>query len=171
MPTVNGIDGEKVRADLARLQRLNERLANTRADVKAVYDDAEKRGIDRRALKRLFEESKLSQAEREHRDFLDAILQRSIGMEQMEFPFDEAAQSFAAPASMAGDGAETARPEGTSDAEWAAAAPKKRGGRPKGSKNKKAKKRKPQKGAEAVEAAEAANESAADQGEDRQAAE
>lgn len=128
MPTVNGVVGDAVTRFLARLQRAKEKKDQLNADTRTVYDDAEAKGIEPAALRRLFAKTQLTKKEREHRDFIDAIMERSIEMEQLDLAFDEAAQAYAKPPGMSVEDADA----DIREAQAAAVEAPKRG-RPKGS--------------------------------------
>jgi uncharacterized protein (UPF0335 family) len=84
MPRVNGVDGSALGNYVARLNRIKEVVDARRQDMRAVYDQAERAGFNRAALRRLFNRSLMTPEERGERDLLDATYERACGFEQLE---------------------------------------------------------------------------------------
>jgi uncharacterized protein (UPF0335 family) len=93
----NGVKHADVHHLLGSLTRADIKKNAIQADIRAIYDLGESKGIPRKALKRLFNRAKVDPTERAQQDLFDAVLERAAGFGDTAPTYDEAAGAFAIP--------------------------------------------------------------------------
>lgn len=69
----NSVSADKLKAYVSRIERLEGEKADLSADIREVYAEAKSNGFDSKALRRLIARRKLSDSERQERDYMDEL--------------------------------------------------------------------------------------------------
>jgi uncharacterized protein (UPF0335 family) len=81
MTDVGGVAGERLRAFVERVERLEEEKAALMADIKEVYAEAKGVGFDIKILRRIISLRKLDKSDRQEQEELLDIYMRALDME------------------------------------------------------------------------------------------
>jgi uncharacterized protein (UPF0335 family) len=81
MADVGGIAGERLRAFVERVERLEEEKAALAADIKEVYAEAKGVGFDIKILRKIISLRKLDKSDRQEQEELLDIYMRALDME------------------------------------------------------------------------------------------
>ena len=81
MADVGGIAGERLRAFVERVERLEEEKAALAADIKEVYAEAKGVGFDIKILRKIISLRKLDKSDRQEQEQLLDIYMRALDME------------------------------------------------------------------------------------------
>jgi len=81
MADVGGIAGERLRAFVERVERLEEEKAALMADIKEVYAEAKGVGFDVKILRKIIGLRKLDKSDRQEQEEVLAIYLRALDME------------------------------------------------------------------------------------------
>ena len=80
MPDAGGIAGERLRAFIERIERLEEDRSGIAADIREIYAEAKSTGFDAKIMRALVRLRKLDTVEREQQAAMLDTYQRAIGM-------------------------------------------------------------------------------------------
>jgi uncharacterized protein (UPF0335 family) len=81
MAEVGGIAGERLRAFIERIERLEEEKAALAADVREVYAEAKATGFDVKTMRQLIRLRKMDRSDRQEQEHLLDLYKRAIGLE------------------------------------------------------------------------------------------
>ncbi len=81
MAEVGGIAGERLRAFVERIERLEEEKAALAADVREVYAEAKGTGFDVKTMRQLIRLRKMDRSDRQEQEHLLELYKRAIGLE------------------------------------------------------------------------------------------
>lgn len=81
MAEVGGIAGERLRAFIERIERLEEEKSALAADVREVYAEAKATGFDVKTMRQLIRLRKMDRSDREEQEHLLDLYKRAIGLE------------------------------------------------------------------------------------------
>ena len=81
MAEVGGIAGERLRAFVERIERLEEEKAALAADVREVYAEAKGTGFDVKTMRQLIRLRKMDRSDRQEQEHLLDLYKRAIGLE------------------------------------------------------------------------------------------
>jgi uncharacterized protein (UPF0335 family) len=81
MAEVGGIAGERLRAFIERIERLEEEKAALAADVREVYSEAKGTGFDVKTMRQLIRLRKMDRDDRQEQEHLLDLYKRAIGLE------------------------------------------------------------------------------------------
>jgi uncharacterized protein (UPF0335 family) len=81
MADVGGIAGERLRAFVERVERLEEEKAALMADIKEVYAEAKGVGFDVKILRKIIGLRKLDKSDRQEQEEVLSIYMRALDME------------------------------------------------------------------------------------------
>jgi len=81
MAEVGGIAGERLRAFIERIERLEEEKAALAADIREVYAEAKSTGFDVKIMRQLIRLRKMDRSDREEQQHLLELYKRAIGLE------------------------------------------------------------------------------------------
>jgi len=81
MAEVGGIAGERLRAFIERIERLEEEKAALAADVREVYAEAKATGFDVKTMRQLIRLRKMDRSDRREQEHLLDLYKRAIGLE------------------------------------------------------------------------------------------
>ena len=80
MAEVGGIAGERLRAFVERIERLEEEKAALAADIREVYAEAKATGFDTKTLRQVVRLRKLEVNDRQEQEHLLELYKRALGM-------------------------------------------------------------------------------------------
>ncbi len=81
MAEVGGIAGERLRAFIERIERLEEEKAALAADVREVYSEAKGTGFDVKTMRQVIRLRKMDRDDRQEQEHLLDLYKRALGME------------------------------------------------------------------------------------------
>jgi uncharacterized protein (UPF0335 family) len=81
MAEVGGIAGERLRAFIERIERLEEEKAALSADIREVYAEAKATGFDVKIMRQVIRLRKMDRSDREEQEHLLDLYKRAIGLE------------------------------------------------------------------------------------------
>ena len=81
MADVGGIAGERLRAFVERVERLEEEKAALMADIKEIYAEAKGVGFDVKILRKIIALRKLDKSDRQEQEEVLSIYMRALDME------------------------------------------------------------------------------------------
>jgi uncharacterized protein (UPF0335 family) len=81
MAEVGGIAGERLRAFIERIERLEEEKAALAADVREVYSEAKGTGFDVKTMRQVIRLRKMDRDDRQEQEHLLDLYKRAIGLE------------------------------------------------------------------------------------------
>ena len=81
MAEVGGIAGERLRAFIERIERLEEEKAALAADIREVYAEAKSTGFDVKIMRQLIRLRKMDRSDRREQEHLLDLYKRAIGLE------------------------------------------------------------------------------------------
>lgn len=79
-PPVSEIAGERLRAFIERIERLEEEKAALSADIREVYAEAKGTGFDTKIMREIIKLRKMEQADRREQEELLDLYKKAIGM-------------------------------------------------------------------------------------------
>lgn len=78
---VNGVDGGVLLEYCERIELLEEKKKALQSDIKFVFEEAEDRGFDKKALKEVLKRRKMAENDARELDFSIDIYKEALGME------------------------------------------------------------------------------------------
>lgn len=78
--TVNGVSGERLKAFVERIERLEEEKAALAGDIREVYSEAKGTGFDIKVLRQIIRLRKLDKADRQEQEALLDTYMRALRM-------------------------------------------------------------------------------------------
>ena len=80
MPEVGGIAGERLRAFVERIERLEEEKRTLAADIKEVYAEAKGSGFDTKIMRQIIRLRRMDKDDVDEQETLLDIYKRALGM-------------------------------------------------------------------------------------------
>ena len=80
MPEVGGIAGERLRAFIERIERLEEERRTLAADIKEVYAEAKGNGFDAKTMRQIIRLRRMDKDDLDEQETLLDIYKRALGM-------------------------------------------------------------------------------------------
>ena len=80
MPEVGGIAGERLRAFIERIERLEEERRTLAADIKEVYAEAKSNGFDAKTMRQIIRLRRMDKDDLDEQETLLDIYKRALGM-------------------------------------------------------------------------------------------
>ncbi|MSP48098.1 MAG: DUF2312 domain-containing protein [Alphaproteobacteria bacterium] len=81
MADVGGIQGDRLKSFIERIERLEEEKAALAADIKDVFAEAKGSGFDTKIMRQILKLRKLDSADLEEQETLLDLYKRALGME------------------------------------------------------------------------------------------
>lgn len=81
MPDTSTVAGERLRALLERIERLEEEKKGIAADIRDIYAEGKGSGFDVKIMRQIIRRRRMQQHERREQDELLDLYQAAIGME------------------------------------------------------------------------------------------
>lgn len=79
MPTVNSVDGEKLKSFVERIERINEEVDGLKADSKEIYGEAKSAGFDTGILRKLIAERRRDKNDLDEEMSVLEVYRRALG--------------------------------------------------------------------------------------------
>lgn len=79
--TVNGIDGSVLLSYCERIERIEEEKKALQNDIKEIFEEAENRGFDKKALKEVLKRRKMDEKDARELDFSLDLYKEILGMD------------------------------------------------------------------------------------------
>lgn len=79
--TVNGIDGSILLSYCERIERIEEQKKALQNDIKFIFEEAENRGFDKKALKEVLKRRKMDANDARELDFSVDVYKKALGMD------------------------------------------------------------------------------------------
>ena len=79
--TVNGIDGSILLSYCERIERIEEQKKALQNDIKFIFEEAENRGFDKKALKEVLKRRKMDENDARELDFSVDVYKKALGMD------------------------------------------------------------------------------------------
>lgn len=79
--TVNGVDGSVLLSYCERIERIEEEKKALQNDIKFLFDEAENRGFDKKALKEVLKRRKMDENDAREFDFSVDVYKKALGMD------------------------------------------------------------------------------------------
>lgn len=79
--TVNGVSGEILLSYCERIERIEEEKKALQNDIKFIFEEAENRGFDKKALKEVLKRRKMDENDARELDFSLDLYKEILGME------------------------------------------------------------------------------------------
>ena len=79
--TVNGIDGSVLLSYCERVEHIEEEKKARQNDIKFIFEEAENRGFDKKALKEVLKRRKMDENDARELDFSVEVSKKALGME------------------------------------------------------------------------------------------
>lgn len=79
--TVNGIDGSVLLSYCERIERIEEQKKALQNDIKFIFEEAENRGFDKKALKEVLKRRKMDENDARELDFSVDVYKKALGMD------------------------------------------------------------------------------------------
>lgn len=79
--TVNGIDGSVLLSYCERIERIEEEKKALQNDIKEIFEEAENRGFDKKALKEVLKRRKMDANDARELDFSVEVYKKALGMD------------------------------------------------------------------------------------------
>lgn len=79
--TVNGVDGSVLLSYCERVERIEEEKKALQNDIKEIFEEAENRGFDKKALKEVLKRRKMDANDARELDFSVDVYKKALGME------------------------------------------------------------------------------------------
>ena len=92
MPDVGGIAGERLRAFIERIERLEEEKRTLAEDIKEVYAEAKGNGFDAKIMRQIIKIRRMDKDDLDEQETLLDIYRRALGMLPDAAPESAAAQ-------------------------------------------------------------------------------
>ena len=80
MAKTGGVAGERLRAFIERVERLEEERAGIGADIREVYGEAKSAGFDSKIMRQIVRLRRMDSAQRQEEEALLDTYQRALGM-------------------------------------------------------------------------------------------
>lgn len=78
--TVNGVSGEILLSYCERIERIEEEKKALQNDIKFIFEEAENRGFDKKALKEVLKRRKMDENDARELDFSVEVYKKALGM-------------------------------------------------------------------------------------------
>ena len=79
--TVNGVDGSVLLSYCERIERIEEEKKALQNDIKFIFEEAENRGFDKKALKEVLKRRKMDENDARELDFSVEVYKKALGMD------------------------------------------------------------------------------------------
>lgn len=79
--TVNGIDGSVLLSYCERVEHIEEEKKALQNDIKFIFEEAENRGFDKKALKEVLKRRKMDANDARELDFSVEVYKKALGMD------------------------------------------------------------------------------------------
>lgn len=79
--TVNGVDGSVLLSYCERIERIEEEKKALQNDIKEIFEEAEYRGFDKKALKEVLKRRKMDENDARELDFSVEVYKKALGMD------------------------------------------------------------------------------------------
>lgn len=79
--TVNGVDGSVLLSYCERIERIEEEKKALQNDIKEIFEEAENRGFDKKALKEVLKRRKMDENDARELDFSVEVYKKALGMD------------------------------------------------------------------------------------------
>ena len=79
--TVNGVSGEILLSYCERIERIEEEKKALQNDIKEIFEEAENRGFDKKALKEVLKRRKMDANDARELDFSVEVYKKALGMD------------------------------------------------------------------------------------------
>ena len=79
--TVNGVSGEILLSYCERIERIEEEKKALQNDIKFIFEEAENRGFDKKALKEVLKRRKMDEKDARELDFFVDVYKKVLGMD------------------------------------------------------------------------------------------
>ena len=79
--TVNGVSGEILLSYCERIERIEEEKKALQNDIKEIFEEAENRGFDKKALKEVLKRRKMDENDARELDFSVEVYKKALGMD------------------------------------------------------------------------------------------
>ena len=79
--TVNGVDGSVLLSYCERVERIEEEKKALQNDIKEIFEEAENRGFDKKALKEVLKRRKMDENDARELDFSVGVYKKALGMD------------------------------------------------------------------------------------------
>ena len=79
--TVNGVSGEILLSYCERIEHIEEEKKVLQNDIKEIFEEAEKRGFDKKALKEVLKRRKMDENDARELDFSVEVYKKALGMD------------------------------------------------------------------------------------------
>lgn len=77
---VNGVDGGVLQSYCERIERIEEEKKALQNDIKFIFEEAENRGFDKKALKEVLKRRKMDENDARELDFSVEVYKKALGM-------------------------------------------------------------------------------------------
>lgn len=78
---VNGVDGGVLQSYCERIERIEEEKKALQNDIKFIFEEAENRGFDKKALKEVLKRRKMDANDARELDFSVEVYKKALGMD------------------------------------------------------------------------------------------
>ena len=78
---VNGVDGGVLQTYCERIERIEEQKKALQNDIKFIFEEAENRGFDKKALKEVLKRRKMDANDARELDFSVEVYKKALGMD------------------------------------------------------------------------------------------
>lgn len=78
---VNGVDGGVLQSYCERIERIEEEKKALQNDIKFIFEEAENRGFDKKALKEVLKRRKMDENDARELDFSVEVYKKALGMD------------------------------------------------------------------------------------------
>lgn len=79
--TVNGVDGSVLLSYCERIERIEEEKKALQNDIKEIFEEAENRGFDKKALREVLKRRKMDENDARELDFSVEVYKKALGMD------------------------------------------------------------------------------------------
>ena len=79
--TVNGVSGEILLSYCERIERIEEEKKALQNDIKFIFEEAENRGFDKKALREVLKRRKMDENDARKLDFSVEVYKKALGMD------------------------------------------------------------------------------------------
>lgn len=77
---VNGVDPNRLRSYVERVERLQEDIKGLQTDIKEIFEEAKAAGFDVKGIKALLKIRKLDPNERQEQEFIVDVYRKALGL-------------------------------------------------------------------------------------------
>lgn len=78
---VNGVDGGVLQTYCQRIERIEEQKKELQKDIKFIFEEAENRGFDKKALREVLKRRKMDENDARELDFSVEVYKKALGMD------------------------------------------------------------------------------------------